>query len=127
MADEHLNLFCVVDGESTPFPVEIESTKTLGFLKELIKAKKPNDFSDVDADKLTLWKVSIPLAPLNERKPVFLNEIISVTELDPADDLSDVFEPKPPRKIHEPKPLKKIDVIVQRPPQAPKREREEDA
>ncbi|KAG0022275.1 hypothetical protein BGZ82_011068 [Podila clonocystis] len=125
--DNRLDLFCLVEGESTPFPVKIESANTIGDLKKLIKAKKTPGFNDIDADKLTLWRVSIPLAPLNERKPVFLNEIISATELDPADDLSNVFEPKAPRKIHEPKPPKKIDVVVQRPPQVPKRDREEDA
>ncbi|KAG0302864.1 hypothetical protein BGZ97_002144, partial [Linnemannia gamsii] len=47
-------------GTSNAFPVEIESTKTIGSLKELFKAKKTNDFQDVDADRLTLWRVSIP-------------------------------------------------------------------
>ncbi|KAF9089031.1 hypothetical protein BGX27_002573, partial [Mortierella sp. AM989] len=62
MSGNPLMLFCLVDGEATSnaFPVGIESTKTIGDLKELIKTKKTNDFSDVDADKLTLWRVTIP-------------------------------------------------------------------
>jgi hypothetical protein len=62
MTNNLLTLFCLVDREATTnaFPVEIESTKTIGDLKELIKTKKTNDFQDVDADKLTIWRVSIP-------------------------------------------------------------------
>ncbi|KAG0350128.1 hypothetical protein BGX24_008247, partial [Mortierella sp. AD032] len=46
MTDNRLSLFCLVHGEATSnaFPVEIESTKTIGDLKELIKTKKTNDF-----------------------------------------------------------------------------------
>jgi hypothetical protein len=57
--DKHLRLFCVVD-DATTFPVEIESTETIGDLKDLIKTRKANTFSDVDADERTLWRVSIP-------------------------------------------------------------------
>ncbi|KAG9062301.1 hypothetical protein KI688_005215 [Linnemannia hyalina] len=68
MSNNPLILFCLVDGEATTnaFPVEIESTKTIGDLKEVILAKKTNRFHDlimtkktnrfhnVDADELTL-------------------------------------------------------------------------
>ncbi|KAF9301974.1 hypothetical protein BGZ74_006041 [Mortierella antarctica] len=62
MTDNILTLFCLVDGEATSnaFPVEIESTKTVGHLKDLIKAKKTNNFHAVDANELTLWRVSVP-------------------------------------------------------------------
>ncbi|KAI8594823.1 hypothetical protein EDD21DRAFT_359591 [Dissophora ornata] len=111
MASSHLNLFCVVDGESTSnaFPVEMESTKTIGDLKKLIKAEKTNDFQDVDADKLTLWRVSHPVITANKHQPVLLSEIDSPTELDPTDDIVDVFAEAPPKKT--------IHIIVQRPPQ----------
>ncbi|KAG9070410.1 hypothetical protein KI688_009747 [Linnemannia hyalina] len=61
MSNNLLNLFCLVDGEATTnaFPVEIESTKTIGDLKGAILRKKPNDFRDVDANKLSLSRVSI--------------------------------------------------------------------
>ncbi|KAF9276720.1 hypothetical protein BGZ88_001564, partial [Linnemannia elongata] len=60
MDTKPLTLFCLVDGEATTnaFPVEIESTKTIGDLKELIKTEKTNDFSDFDAEKLTLTRLS---------------------------------------------------------------------
>ena len=110
MTDNRLSLFCLVDGEPTfnAFPVGIEVSKTIGDLKELIKTKKSNQFSDVDADQLTLWRVSIPVVVANKHKPIALNEFESATELDPTDDLSDVFEETPPKKT--------IHVIVQRPP-----------
>ncbi|KAF9325209.1 hypothetical protein BG006_011289, partial [Podila minutissima] len=48
MTDNHRTLFCVVEGEtpSNAFPVEIELTKTIGDLKDLIKTKKTNNFHD---------------------------------------------------------------------------------
>ncbi|KAG0079366.1 hypothetical protein BGZ93_003198, partial [Podila epicladia] len=68
---------------------------------------------------LTLFHVSIPLAPLNERRPIVLSEIKSAAELGPTDDLSDVFADELLGK-------KTIHIIVQRPLQALKRDREED-
>ncbi|KAG0014707.1 hypothetical protein BGZ82_001683, partial [Podila clonocystis] len=102
--------FCLVDGEATSnaFPVEIESSKTVGHLKDLIKAKKANNFQDVEADDLTLWRVSIPVDPANKHRPIVLNEFESATELDPTDDLSHVFDDQPPKK--------RIHIIIQRRP-----------
>ncbi|KAG0247041.1 hypothetical protein BG011_002154, partial [Mortierella polycephala] len=58
-----LTLFCVVNGESTSnaFPVEIESTKTIGDLKELIKVERTPEYDDIAADRLTLWRATIPI------------------------------------------------------------------
>ncbi|KAF9343617.1 hypothetical protein BGX34_006552, partial [Mortierella sp. NVP85] len=67
MTDNILTLFCLAN-ETTPFPVEIESTKTVGHLKELIKAKKAKAFQEVDADQLTLWRRPLPAhAPVPSR------------------------------------------------------------
>ncbi|KAG0239337.1 hypothetical protein BG011_003942, partial [Mortierella polycephala] len=62
MAADTLTLFCLVDGESTSnaFAVEIESTKTISGLKDLIKAKKTPKFDDIAANELTLWQATIP-------------------------------------------------------------------
>jgi hypothetical protein len=102
--------FCLVDGESTSnaFSVEIDSTKTFDGLKELIKADQSPIFDDITANSLTLWRISIPVVSANKYKPVVLNEYETATELEPTDDLSDVFEVKPPKKT--------IHIIVQRPP-----------
>ncbi|KAF9308405.1 hypothetical protein BG003_011162, partial [Podila horticola] len=103
MTHSRMSLFCLVDGETLfdAFSVEIEPIKTIDGLKRLIKAKKANSYSDVDADMFRLWRVSIPIVPPNAHKPVFLTEVESATELDPTDDISDVFEDQTPKKtIH---------------------------
>ncbi|KAG0274489.1 hypothetical protein BGZ97_010496, partial [Linnemannia gamsii] len=73
MTDNLLTLFCVVDGESTSFPAVIDPTKTVGELKDEIKTKKANAFSEIDADQLTLWKVEIPDDDDDEEIPILLN------------------------------------------------------
>jgi len=101
MPNNLLTLFCLVEGESTPFSVKIESSESVSDLKDAIKLKKTQRFHDVTADELTLWRVSHPVPPLHDRKPIVFNEIDSATELDPTDDLADVFEAQPPKKrIH---------------------------
>ncbi|KAK5796962.1 hypothetical protein F5H01DRAFT_326786 [Linnemannia elongata] len=120
MNDNHLTLFCLVDGEATSnaFPVEIESTKTIGDLKGLIKTKKTNDFQDVDADKLTLWRVSIHDDDDNDL-PVLLDSVPVKKKLRATNKLSMVFDADLPEDT--------IHVIVQRPLPVAKRDREEDA
>ncbi|KAG0026520.1 hypothetical protein BGZ81_006298 [Podila clonocystis] len=56
----------------------IDRTKTVDHLKDLIKAKKANTYSLVDADMLTLWRVSIPDADDNaddDELPILLDNI----------------------------------------------------
>src|SRR3954447_14079420 len=57
-----ITLLCLVKGNTTAsaFPVHIDGNSLVGDLKKVIKAEKQNDFADVDADKLKLWKVEIP-------------------------------------------------------------------
>ncbi|KAF9081366.1 hypothetical protein BGX23_000966 [Mortierella sp. AD031] len=98
MTDNLLTLFYLVDGDSVPFSVDIDSSKTVDHLKKLIKAEKSNNFSDVDADQLTLWHVSIPLVPKKDRKDISLGDVSSKEELDETDDLSEVFPDKLPKK-----------------------------
>ena len=52
-------LFCLVVNENTPFPVEIQSDKTVGVLKEAIKNKKQPEFDGFAADRLTLYLVNL--------------------------------------------------------------------
>jgi len=112
MTNNLLTLFCLVDGESTPFPVKIESTETIGGLKKAIKDEKTNDFNDVDADKLTLWRVSIPDDDDDDddRIPIVLDNVNNKDKkkLRETRELSEVFPAKPPKNT--------IHVIVQRPP-----------
>ena len=107
MTDTHLTLFCVVDGESTSFPIKISSEETVGELKKLIKAEKPNYCEKIDAKDLTLWHVSLPVVPKKDRKAISLADVPSKEELDETDDISDVFQEMPPKKT--------IHIIVQRP------------
>ncbi|THH02631.1 hypothetical protein EW145_g6727 [Phellinidium pouzarii] len=62
MSNETLTLQCLVYGGRDPikhiFPVEIARTKTVGQLKDEIKAKKPA-FANIAADDLLLWKAEI--------------------------------------------------------------------
>ncbi|KAK5799406.1 hypothetical protein F5H01DRAFT_418077 [Linnemannia elongata] len=112
MLDNRLTLFCLVDGESTSnaFPVGIESTKTFGDLKEFIKVKKTPEFNDIAADKLTLWRVSIPITDDDDEVPLLLNNVTDKDKkkLGPATRLSKVFLDSLPEMT--------INVIVQRPP-----------
>ncbi|KAF9314604.1 hypothetical protein BG003_003982 [Podila horticola] len=79
MTDNLMRLFCLVNGEPTSnaFPVEIKSTKTIGDLKDLIKTKKTPEFDDIAADKLTLWRVTIPITDDDNEIPILLNNITS--------------------------------------------------
>ncbi|KAF9924509.1 hypothetical protein BGZ67_009217, partial [Mortierella alpina] len=77
MADNHFTLFCLVDGEPTSnaFPVGIEFSKTIGDFKKLIKTEKSPEFDDIAADKLALWRVSIPIIEDNDELPLLLNNV----------------------------------------------------
>ncbi|KAI1294265.1 hypothetical protein EDD11_008201, partial [Mortierella claussenii] len=114
MTDNQLTLFCLVDGESTPFPVEIEAAKTIGSLKKAIKDEKAIAFADVDADMLTLWRVSIPVADDDDdddELPILLNNIPKNDKKRlkaVANKVTEVFGNEPAEKM--------ILVIVQRPP-----------
>ncbi|KAI9986643.1 hypothetical protein PInf_025596 [Phytophthora infestans] len=51
-----VKLFCFIFGVAgSAFSVEVNESKTVDNLKEVIKAKKTNDFKDFDADKLQLF------------------------------------------------------------------------
>jgi len=105
-----LTLFCLVDGDSAPFPVEIESTKTVGSLKDSIKLKKTPRFDDVAADELTLWSVSIPVSDDDDDEaPLYIDNILETDKkkLKATTKLSKVFGAVPEDTIH---------IIVQRPP-----------
>ncbi|KAF9307970.1 hypothetical protein BG003_011799, partial [Podila horticola] len=117
MTDTDLTLFCLVDGDATSnaFPIRIPSNDTVDDLKNLIKARNNNAFSDIDADKLTLWRVSLPVVTANRNKPIILTEIESTTVLDPTDEISDIFEDQLPKKT--------VNVIIQRPLQGPSSKR----
>ena len=61
MAVIQLNCFVFGDDPSRIFVIEIEDTKTVSALKEVIKDKKKPYFDRVPADSLDIYKVSIPI------------------------------------------------------------------
>ncbi|KAF9412654.1 hypothetical protein BGZ76_005145, partial [Entomortierella beljakovae] len=65
MLIEKVQIFCILDGQnsSTAFSIKIAPTDTVDDLKDAIKLKNPNDFRNIDANKLILWKVAISSHP----------------------------------------------------------------
>src|SRR5436305_5320632 len=57
-----ITLLCLVKGNTTAnaFPVDIDKDQLVGHLKKVIKAEKAPEFDNFPADKLKLWKVTIP-------------------------------------------------------------------
>jgi hypothetical protein len=93
-----LTLLCLVDGEATPFPVEIDPAKSFGELKAAIKTELSPQFDDVTSKNLTLWRVAISVVPKKDRKEILLANVPSKEELDETDDVSDKFKEQPPKK-----------------------------
>jgi hypothetical protein len=57
-----ITLLCLVKGNTlaNAFSVKISRDEPISELKKAIKAEKQNDFAGIDADRLKLWKVTIP-------------------------------------------------------------------
>ncbi|KAG0198869.1 hypothetical protein BGX28_007739, partial [Mortierella sp. GBA30] len=108
MTDNHLTLFCLVDGEATSktFSVEIDRAKTVDHLKTLIKIEKTPRFDDVADDELTLWRVTISITDENEELPISLASL-NAKKLRATGKLSMIFAADLPEDA--------IHVIVQRP------------
>ena len=104
-------IFCLVHGEpaTNAFPIEIDENKTVGTLKKLIKSEKENDFHDIDANKLRLWSVSIPVNDTSALEELVLenDKNNGVQELLPVKKIKNIF-PDEPADEH-------IHIIVERP------------
>ncbi|KAF9908675.1 hypothetical protein EC991_009603 [Linnemannia zychae] len=94
---DYLTLFCLVEGRSTSeaFTIKADPTKTLIYLKHLIKSKQSATFSDITADQLTLWKVFIPDDSHDATDPITIDILQNKTRLDPTEELSNVFPEEP--------------------------------
>src|SRR5436190_10384981 len=57
-----ITFLCLVKGNTlaNAFSAKISREEPISELKKAIKAEKQNDFAGVDADRLKLWKVTIP-------------------------------------------------------------------
>ena len=95
-----LPLLCLVKGNSkkNAFAVEIDRDKLVCQLKDAIKAKKQNDFAGIDADKLKLWKVTIPSDQDDQLRNLILqdsDELLAIRKI------SKYFPDSPPEEhIH---------------------------
>jgi hypothetical protein len=82
-----LNCFVLGDDLKKMFVVEIEKTKSVSILKDLIKGKNSSSFGNVDSKNIDLWNVSIPVEDVNER----LKNINNLEPLNSLLKLSHVF------------------------------------
>jgi Crinkler effector protein N-terminal domain len=102
-----ITLLCLVKGNTTvnAFPVDIDKDQLVGHLKDAIKAKKAPEFDNFPADRLKLWKVSIPGDHYDQLKNLSLQE---QDELLAINDIGEYWPTSPPKKH--------IHVIVEQPP-----------
>ncbi|KAG8810124.1 hypothetical protein FRC17_003081 [Serendipita sp. 399] len=56
---ESYKIFCIIEGQNSPFPIEIISSETVGDLKDKIKEKDPITLGNFPAHTLTLYLVNI--------------------------------------------------------------------
>ncbi|ORZ08563.1 hypothetical protein BCR41DRAFT_399242 [Lobosporangium transversale] len=102
MTDE-ISLVCILDGESTTFPVNFNPRRTICHLKNAIKKKKVNALQGIDANTLNLYHVSV----LDEGTAVNITDVESKESLTRGtSEIFEVFGTAPPKKT--------IHIIVQR-------------
>jgi crinkler effector protein len=53
-------IFCLVEGETEPFPVNISPNFTVGDLKDAIKVKRQHTCNTFDAAVLKLYRIDLP-------------------------------------------------------------------
>ena len=97
-----VTIFCLVQGQSSAFPIRISKSLFVADLKKEIKKEKPNYFRDFDADSLELWKVDIPSHDAAAIQQLVLeeNEARGVHLLDPTFEIEDYFSSPARRYIH---------------------------
>lgn len=105
---KYLTLMCLVWPDKEPFQhivnVEIDSDKTIGYLKNMIKLEYSPKLDKVTASELVLWKCSIPVDD-NLQKILesirFDNPDTQIDLLFPISDILECFPTSLPRKtIH---------------------------
>lgn len=93
-----ITLNCLVYGDSPShniFSVEISRNGNIIQLKKLIKAEKPNDLANIDADKLALWKVDIPSDRLATLATADIDVIMEGPKLLSVEKINRVFSNEP--------------------------------
>ncbi|KAF9996950.1 hypothetical protein BGZ79_009311 [Entomortierella chlamydospora] len=103
-----IKLFCIIDGASSAFEVELDTKDSIAALKKAIKKEKEPEFDDIASDKLILFQIAVP----DEGTHVYLEDIDSPTPLTKGTtEISEVFGDAPAKNT--------IHVIVQDPSAAP--------
>jgi len=85
------------------FSVEIGIGKEVEDLKKRIKEEKKHALDGIDADRLDIWKLSLPMpsAKADELRHVQTpEEIAGCVKLGDDDDWSDHFSSLPPKHVH---------------------------
>jgi hypothetical protein len=92
-ASELLSLNCLLLGHdlsaSQIFPVEVGKTKTVAFLKDLIKEKQSPHLNHVYASDLTVWKVSLPVDAITPEHTV--DDVQGCQELHSVKKIASIF------------------------------------
>jgi hypothetical protein len=91
--DAHITLYAYIIGlNSRSFSVTLAKSETVGNLAEAILKKRPNDLKNVDADRLDLYKVSLPddatlkqsaCQPLDQKLDVGSEELSQLFPINP--------------------------------------------
>jgi hypothetical protein len=121
-----ITLFCWILGVSDrPFSVTIEDNRTVDDLKKAIVKEKPNAFTNVDPDQLTLWKVcgvclsiaKVNNSTLQESVPIDRTLKNEVTKLQFLDEDA-LFEARRLSKVFShPDPVEEtLHIVVRAPP-----------
>ncbi|RIA93809.1 hypothetical protein C1645_866758 [Glomus cerebriforme] len=111
MSSSNITLCCLIHGNNlaAAFPVKINTDKTIGELKKIIKDENSNEFAIVDAKDLMLWKVEIPDDNEDEKIRFLLQYKFEIkTELLGTRYIEDYWTDSPPKRC--------IHVIVKSPP-----------
>src|SRR3954470_2003839 len=95
-----ITLFCLVKGNTSEdaFSVKISRDEPVSELKKAIKAEKAPEFDNFPADRLKLWKVTIPGDQDDQLRNLILQDS---DELSAINDIGDYWPTSPPKKhIH---------------------------
>ena len=101
-----LSCYLLDDDLKRYFIVEVEETKTVSILKDLIKEEKAPKLNDVAASDLDVWKVNLPTPLL--KKDLDELKLDDNNSLLPHDELSEVFGTPGPA-------LKHVHIVFKRP------------
>jgi hypothetical protein len=57
-----MNLWCIVEGQRSPFKVQVDNKDDVDDLKTAIKTRLSSEFRDVDSPSIQMWRISKSVA-----------------------------------------------------------------